>query len=143
MNVVYTKFREFHNKEWNSEVAENLGEDLLVQIFGHLFSRATRIVVKGESTDDRGVVKDFTEYFVYKSYTDALDKINKLEYSKNVAVEVFEISVVGYSHMFYKTFDGTNYSRLAQPHFIRYDLSTVRDLYDSDAMFYIMDEEDR
>ena len=140
MNIAYTKFREFHNKEWDSEVGKNLGEDLLVQIFGNLLYKETRIVVKGEVTDDRGIVK-VAEYFVYKTYADALDKINKLEYAKNVAVEVFEISTVGYSHMFYKTYDGVCYTRLAQPHFIKYDLSTIRELYDVDGMIYIMEDD--
>ena len=48
-----------------------------------------------------------------------------------ISVEVCEINKNAYAHMMYKTFNGTNYNRLAQPEVKKYTISNIRRLFDT------------
>jgi hypothetical protein len=100
--------------------------DKIEQAIDTLFAEGpeSRIAVRLSSINDVGVIDD-EKIFIYDSYTDALEMINEYEYSKNITVEVFEINLNGYSHILHKCFDGTCYSRYAQPKFHEWDYEVL------------------
>jgi hypothetical protein len=118
----------------NLDDAISLGYNILDEIFKTNPS-ASKIVVSVSATDDGGSYSH-TDLYVYDSYTNALGRINSLEYSHNTAVDVIEVNVKGYSHIFYKCFDGVCYSRLAQVDFQPWDIFKARQLWDVSADIY-------
>jgi hypothetical protein len=130
--VLIENFGEY--KTWNSDKMSTVGENLLEKIFANDKS-ASKIAVEISKTTDRGVVEE-EEIYIYDSYINALEEINKNEYNKNIAVEVFEINYHGYAHMMYKAFDGVCYSRYAHPSFYKYDLCVVRTLFDNNVLVF-------
>ncbi|MBR6289255.1 MAG: hypothetical protein IKR19_07970 [Acholeplasmatales bacterium] len=119
-------------------------EDTISNVLDEVFKTnpsASKIVVSVSATDDGGSYSH-SDLFVYDSYTNALDKINSLEYSHNTAVEVIEANVKGYSAIMYKSFDGTGYSRLANVHFNYWDrFKLSRQLWDVKADIYTVNYE--
>ena len=121
-------------KTWDSDRMSTIGKHLLENIF-IMDKSVSKIAVKVLKTDDNGVVKG-AELYIYDSYINALEQINNNEFDKNIAVEVFEINYHGYAHIMYKAFDGICYIRYAHPKFHKYELSTVRYLYDTNMLVF-------
>ena len=133
------EFMEFgHNHNWSSELAAIRGQHVLEKIFKSDNER--KIGVQVDKVSKEGYVET-CEIYIYDSVADASGMINKYEYEMGTNVKVFEINKKGYLHLFYKPFDGMNYSRLAQPTFTEYSLSNARYLYDTEAIIYIAKEE--
>ena len=133
--VLIENFGEY--KTWNSDKMSTVGENLLEKIFTDKSS--SKIAVEVLKTTDRGVVEK-AELYIYDSYINALECINQNEYSKSIAVEVFEINYYGFAHMMYKTFDGVCYSRYAHPEFHKYDIFDVRSLFDNNMLVFECNE---
>ena len=130
-------FLEFGNHNWSSELAVIRGQQVLEKIFSSEDER--KIGVQIDKISEECYV-ELCEIYIYDSVADASRMINKYEYVTGINVKVFEITKKGYLHLFYKPFDGMNYSRLAQPTFIEYSLSNARYLYDTKAIIYIAKE---
>ena len=113
------------------------GQSILKEIFKDDPS-GSKIVVYVAATEAGGVYSHLDVY-VYDSYTNALEKINSLEYSPNTLVEVVEANVKGYSELLYKCHDGVCYSRLAQVHFQPWDMFKARRLWDVSADVYTVE----
>ena len=141
--VNVTKIASFSTAN-NLDDAISLGYSILDEIFKPNPS-ASKIVVSVSATDDGGSYSH-SDVFVYDSYTNALDKINSLEYSHNTAVDVTEANVRGFSLIQEKIFNGTGYSRSANVHFNYWDIFIARQLWDVEAdiytVTYVMNEED-
>jgi len=137
MKKIYD-FAEFgYRHNWSSELAVIKGQQILEKIFS---DDERKIGVQIEQVSKKGYIET-CEIFIYDSVADASGIINKYEYKTSIGIEVFEITKKGYLHLFYKPFDGMNYSRLAQPTFNEYSLSDARYLYDTEAIIYIAKEE--
>ena len=133
-------FLEFgHNHKWSSELATTRGGQVLDKIFSSDTER--KIGIQIDKVSKEGYV-ELCEIYIYNSVADATRMINKYEYETGINVKVFEITKKGYLHLFYKPFDGMNYSRLAQPEFTEYSLSNARYLYDTEAVIYIATRND-
>ena len=131
MEKLIESFENF--KEWNSSLMEEVAEMLLKNIFSDPGS--SKVAVTVSPTDDVGMY-DHIDVYIFDSYVNALDLINKYEYTINVAVNVAEINYHGYAEMLYKIFDSNNYSRLADVKFVEYNLSCLRKLFDTNANIY-------
>ena len=131
MEKLIESFENF--KEWNSSLMEEVAEMLLKNIFSDPGS--SKVAVTVSPTDDVGMY-DHIDVYIFDSYVNALDLINKYEYTINVAVNVAEINYRGYAEMLYKIFDSNNYSRLADVKFVEYNLSCLRKLFDTNANIY-------
>ena len=119
---------------WNSDNMANIGTALLNKIFET--NDSPRIAVSVRKTDDVGYVSS-NDIFIYDSYTDSLEKINKFEYSRNTSVDVYEINQIGYSSIFTKAYNSVCYSRLAGVKLHKYELSDVRKLFNCSSSIYI------
>lgn len=97
----------------------------------------SKIAVSVVPTDAGG---SYTHYdmYVYDSYTNALDMLNKLEYERNTAVSVIEMNRIGYSYIMDKCYNGNGYSRLAQVAFHRWDNFDAPKMWRSGVGVYVV-----
>ena len=121
----------------NVDDSLTLWDNILVKIF-EKDSSGSKIAVAVSNTSEVGSYSHYDVY-VYDSYTNALDKINELEYKPNTAVNVIEMNVNGYSSIFDKTFDGVCYSRLAHVKFHSWDAFDVRKMWDLKTDDYVVE----
>ncbi len=118
---------------WNEEVIE-AGKDALERIFESNESSKIAVVIDRIADDCHISNRDI---YIYNTYTDALSTINQYEYSNGVVVTVYEIDRSGYTHMMVKYSDSIGYRRLAQPSYTRYEVSNIRNMFDTNAKIYL------
>lgn len=118
---------------WNEEVIE-AGNNALERIFES--DESSKIAVIVDRIADDYHISD-RDIYIYNTYTDALGTINRYEYLNGVGVTVYEINRSGYTHMMIKCSSSTGYRRLAQPSYTRYEVSNIRNMFDTNAKIYL------
>ena len=119
-------------KTWNEDEARNLCNFARNNIFKDNYE-SHKISITVNSIKDGYI--NTSDIYVFDSYVDALETINSYEYSDK-AVEVNEIGCDHYTHLMWKSSDTYNYSRLAQPKTKWFNLSFMRNLFDTRAKVY-------
>lgn len=128
----------FDMESWDSGTMEEYCRNIIDRIFPN--GNESKIVVCVENTIANGLVER-ASLGVFDTYINALETINKFEYSQNTAVEVYEANKKGFAEILYKTYDAACYHRYSGVKFRKYSLSDMRHLFDTKAVLNVYEEE--
>lgn len=86
----------------------------VIEVHNNLVNNGYSIAVLSVTTNQAGVIcENSGKMHCYKSYINAIDYINSLEYESNTGVEVYSFDNTHYALIMSKPFDGVCYSRFA------------------------------
>lgn len=151
MNVVYSKnsyIKEATNMENVYSFASGLptfddAKKLFTRMINECeneFNRDNDFYAIMVNHTDEACSVDKSDLYIFSSYSDCCEILNKYEYSNNVSVELFIVTKNTKTHVKYKYFDGCCYSSFAgaKPENHYPDNQYARTLYDKSTTVHVL-----